>query len=64
MDDWGVGGLVGKWMDGIRRRARRPDKEEEVKDVVLSRSSWKCQKMSADHSNSNSRQWFLRRESS
>ena len=29
-------------MDGIRRRARRPDKKEEVGDIVLLRKTWKC----------------------
>ena len=29
-------------MDGIRRRAGRPDKKEEVVDMVLLRRTWKC----------------------
>ena len=36
-----MGGLVEGWIDGIRRRARGPDKKEEVVDVVLSRRTWK-----------------------
>src|SRR6218665_273938 len=55
-------GLMGGWIDGIRRRVRRPDKNEEVVNEVQSRRTWTCPEMSADHSNSNCRQWFPRME--
>jgi len=43
MHEWvGDGSRVDGWMDGIRRRARRPDKKEEVVGVVQSRRTWKC----------------------
>ncbi len=41
MCEW-LDGLMGGWIDGIRRRVRRPDKNEEVVDVMLSRRTWTC----------------------
>jgi len=59
-----MGRWVGKWMDGIGRRARRPDKKEKWWIWCYREGCGNAQKMSADHSNSKFRQWFLRKERS
>ena len=61
VDGW-MGGWSG-WMDGTRRRAERPDKNEEVVDVVQSRRTWKSPEMSAEGTlELKLHVWDLRRE--
>jgi len=49
-------------MDGTRRREGRPDKKEEVVDVVRSRRTWKRPEMSAEGT-FELKLWDLRRKS-